>query len=140
MNLNGPMTQGAPAILNTVFRCTWIASNHPGLNGHDLTPGDPIELEPLANACTTSNHLEEAENPGLMVFPDPTSGPVQLSLNGGISSVSVTDAQGRSMGVHPLVSATGRMSVDLSSLADGIYLIQAEQDGKRFTSRVLVSR
>ena len=140
VNLNGPMTQGAPAILNTVFRCTWIASNHPGLNGHDLTPGDPIELEPLANACTTTNHLEEAENPGLMVFPDPTSGPLQLSLNGGISSVSVTDAQGRSMGVHPLVSATGRMSVDLSSLADGIYLIQAEQDGKRFTSRVLVSR
>ena len=140
VDLNGPMTQGVAAVNNTVFRCTWIAQDHPGLIGHDLEPGVPIELEPVANACTTSNHLEESPNTGLMIFPNPTAGAVQLSLRGGIRSIAITDAQGRSVMTSQEVTSTGGIILDLSSLANGVYSIHALQDGSRFTGRILVSR
>jgi len=40
----GPITQGNPAQSNNVFRATRYAPDYPGLDGKDLTPGDPIEL------------------------------------------------------------------------------------------------
>jgi len=46
----GPMTQGdpIPAQLNRVFRTYRYAPNYPGFVGKDLTPGDPIELDPTS--------------------------------------------------------------------------------------------
>lgn len=50
---NGPLSQGDTIPLNqdgdqlnVVFRCYRYAPDYPGLEGHDLTPGDPIELNP----------------------------------------------------------------------------------------------
>jgi hypothetical protein len=44
----GPMTQGnpIPSQQNRVFRAYRYAPDYPGFAGKDLTPGDPIELDP----------------------------------------------------------------------------------------------
>jgi len=44
VNDAGPMTQGDEPSNNMVFRAYRYATNYPGLQGQDLTPGDPIEL------------------------------------------------------------------------------------------------
>ncbi len=43
---NGPMNQGDPPDVNSVFRILRYAPDYPGLEGRDLTPGDPIERYP----------------------------------------------------------------------------------------------
>jgi hypothetical protein len=40
---SGPLTQGDPAVGNNVFRATRYAPDYAGLEGKDLTPGDPLE-------------------------------------------------------------------------------------------------
>ncbi len=44
VNSNGPQHQGTTILSNNVFKCRRYAPDYPGLSGHDLTPGDPIEL------------------------------------------------------------------------------------------------
>ena len=50
---NGPLTQGEPIPVdnnrnaNVVFRATRYAPDYPGLAGRDLTPGEPIEINPV---------------------------------------------------------------------------------------------
>jgi len=41
-----PVAQGDSVFNNDVGRCFRYAPDYPGLTGRDLTPGDPIELEP----------------------------------------------------------------------------------------------
>jgi hypothetical protein len=48
---NGITTQGSNPFLNNAFRCTWLSFDHPGLAGQVLTPGPPIEKEPLTYFC-----------------------------------------------------------------------------------------
>ncbi|MFM2136764.1 MAG: hypothetical protein RL021_2164 [Bacteroidota bacterium] len=47
-----PIAQGTVPTQNSVFRCTLYPATYPGLSGHNLTPGAPIELNPTASACT----------------------------------------------------------------------------------------
>jgi hypothetical protein len=46
VNSDGPMYQGTIPTGNLAFRATRYAPEYPGFDGRDLTPGDPIELEP----------------------------------------------------------------------------------------------
>lgn len=54
VNQNGPNPQGNNITGNSVFRAYRYDADYPGLAGRDLTPGDPIELNPEPYACTTS--------------------------------------------------------------------------------------
>nr|MBN2276541.1 aryl-sulfate sulfotransferase [candidate division Zixibacteria bacterium] len=56
---NGIATQGdlLQQEINDVFRCYRYAPDFPGLAGHDLTPGAPIEIYPLSLYGT--NHIPE---------------------------------------------------------------------------------
>lgn len=69
IGLNGPMTQGNVPTQNAVFRCTRIPIDHLGLEGKDLTPGPPLEFEPLDYEC-----LMSTEYPDTVVLPPDTTG------------------------------------------------------------------
>jgi|TARA_B110000967_G_scaffold74123_1_gene76625 hypothetical protein len=49
---SGAMTQGNNPTQNTCFRATRIPVDHPGIIGKDLTPGTPLEFEPLDYECS----------------------------------------------------------------------------------------
>jgi hypothetical protein len=53
----GPVTQGdtIPAQLNRVFRTYRYASDYPGFIGKDLTPGEPIELDPTSSVIKSKD-------------------------------------------------------------------------------------
>jgi hypothetical protein len=54
VNGSGPLTQGAMPTQNLVFRCTFYDAGYAGLAGHSLTPGLPIEVNPIAYDCGTT--------------------------------------------------------------------------------------
>lgn len=49
---SGPVSQGTNANQNSTFRCYRYAPDFPGFIGKDLTPGDPVEVNPWASTCT----------------------------------------------------------------------------------------
>lgn len=52
VGVNGPASQGDD-FSEPVFRAYRYGANYQGLAGLDLTPGDPIELNPLPSTCET---------------------------------------------------------------------------------------
>jgi len=51
VTIAGPVSQGATVTQNAVFRCTQYSSSYAGLAGKTLTPGAPIEQNPLSYNC-----------------------------------------------------------------------------------------
>ncbi len=48
---NGPVNQGEEAVLNNAFKIRRYAPNFTGFAGHELIPGDPVELNPWPSTC-----------------------------------------------------------------------------------------
>lgn len=48
---SGPVSQGNPINNNSVFRAYRYGVDYPAFEGRDLTPGEPIELNPFASDC-----------------------------------------------------------------------------------------
>lgn len=74
VDLNGNTPQGDQPNQNDCFRVTYLPSDYPGLAGQDLTPGTPIELNPLTYSCEniptgTTAVMLNSEN--LIAFPNP---------------------------------------------------------------------
>lgn len=67
VNAAGPQVQGTAIENNLVFKCRRYPEEYPGLQGRDLTPGDPIELSTTSAAgvpaATTSMSLTSYPNP-----------------------------------------------------------------------------
>lgn len=68
----GPLRQGdpIPAQLNRVFRSYRYAPDYPGFIGKDLTPGDPIEIDPI-NSVFNNQELNPEEFKLFQNHPNP---------------------------------------------------------------------
>jgi hypothetical protein len=138
VNINGPMTQGDPATGNTVFRCTYITPGHPGLQGHDLTPGAPIELQPLPDPCIALTTSEVGGPQDEVVFPQPANSTVQVQLAKGRNCLSITDAQGRMAWMRTIEGMDAPTVLDISMLPGGTYVLQVQQGEQRWTRPLVV--
>ncbi len=59
---SGPVSQGTVINNNSVFRSYRYAPDFPAFEGKDLTPGDPIELNPLPSDCQIYEQPVSASN------------------------------------------------------------------------------
>lgn len=140
----GPNTQGNEPFQNGTFRAYRYGPDYPGLAGRDLTPGEPVELDPYPSDCvTTSEELDvwNADAPSALRFslhPNPTSGALNLTLERweGVE-VHVLDFSGRPvMGCPNILSEQSQ--IDLSSLANGAYFIRIQSAEGVGIQRVVV--
>lgn len=124
---SGPATQGQTPNGGTLFRAFRYAPDYPGLQGKDLTPGEPIELNPLPSNCQiyeqgpNATHAEPTLET-FNIFPNPTSGHFTLeNKQGEVLSVTVTDLAGRL--VFRTRSSTERIVCDANGWGKGLYLL-----------------
>ncbi|MBT8232181.1 MAG: aryl-sulfate sulfotransferase [Bacteroidia bacterium] len=133
------LTQGDNPGGTALFRAYKYPTFYPGLVGKDLTPGLPLELEPLDRECTIFiSNLTEIENHNLLVYPNPVLDVVNIkSQNSNEYNLLIIDGKGHIV-VNKIVK-TGNTSVDMSRLNSGLYLIQArfENAKETFTSKVI---
>ena len=80
---NGPLTQGLPSPSTTTFRATKYPKEFPGFLDKDLSPGDPVEMDPLPSECEifenpimTSTNDFELE--GIRLYPNPVENQLQI--------------------------------------------------------------
>ncbi len=76
----------------------------------------------------------------ILVSPNPSSGIVSISYSGNANDISVYDTAGRKISVGFRESVEGCMSIDLSSLPEGIYRISIRIDDTVFTENVVIIR
>ena len=77
---------------------------------------------------------------GLVVFPNPTTGHVEVVLSGDAPAVvDVLDLQGREARMN-IGRVTGRVTVDLSDLPAGTYTLRCTQGALVSLARVVVQR
>ncbi len=138
VDINGALTQGEVATGNTVFRSTFIAPDHPGLQGHDLTPGAPIEIQPNPDPCIILSSSDVNSPMELGLYPVPANTTVLLPLAIGVSTVMILDAQGRVAMIRRLVGTDAPSAVDISALMNGTYLVQVDQGERKWCARLVV--
>ncbi|MEO5674363.1 MAG: aryl-sulfate sulfotransferase [Chitinophagales bacterium] len=75
VSFNGITEQGNTPFQNSSFRCTYLAYDYPGLAGHSLVPGAPIEKNPLSYVCYNNVPTEvdepAASDKNLIAYPNP---------------------------------------------------------------------
>lgn len=120
----GPVNQGDSANGNAMFRAYKYLPSYPGLAGQVLTPGAPLEGNPLllTGACLVSASAAP-QQVGIQVMPNPFAGNFELQLSGMDAGwVDVYDLQGRWLAAQYLASPTTQ--VEATTWASGMYLLR----------------
>ena len=143
-NQFGPIVQGNSPFGNSTFRAYRYAPDHPAFDGRDMTPGDPVESNPLPFDCqlypasvdTTTQMVNDTEWT-VYIGPNPVTDILHVSAEWPVSW-TLRDAMGR-----PILSegdVRRRHTVDVSSLPAGVYHLSLSfvQYRSERTHRILV--
>lgn len=92
-------------------------------------------------AQALSVEADEAPDRGLRLWPNPTSGVVNITLPSGVSHkpvITITDATGRSMLADITRSTSVEFTLDTRTFAPGPYAVSASDRNRRWTTTLLI--
>ena len=81
---------------------------------------------------------ETAENSILSVFPNPTTGNINVLLNGEQNTITVTNLLGEV--IYSQATTSKNLNIDLSSFADGIYMLGVDNGSSKHFQKLILSR
>lgn len=126
---------------NSMIISTAVQPDGKILIGGMFATYDGTERNRIARVNNTpSVGLPEHDQGSLLVYPNPTTGPIAITLDEQIHAerISVLDASGRVVFRRTVASRPGNSALDLSRLDIGTYLVQLRtEDGRMFTRRVV---
>ncbi len=131
----GPLTQGDSVphnfpdhpneTLNSVFRVYRYPTTYSAFTGHDLTPGDFIELYP-ASINKTDSKLN------IQCYPNPFKSRINLLNISGKENYELSNAMGQM-----IWSGTQLKNQDFSYLTSGIYFLKIVTNGATQTIKLI---
>lgn len=143
-NQFGAIAEGGNPFGNSTFRAYRYAPDHPAFDGRDMTPGDPVESNPLPFDCllfpasidTTTQLVGEADLL-LRVGPNPVAEILHVQSSQP-ASLAIRDMMGRPVLFD--ADVLRRHAVDVAPLPAGVYhLFLSDGQGRVLGShRILV--
>jgi len=124
---SNPIEQGNPIVGNSVFKVARYAPDFEGFIGKDLTPGAPIELNPLPSDCEIVTDVEAATFTefDLNAVPNPAFNEVYFSynLNKKINNAALElyNSQGQFLWKKHLPQDSREMKINVGDLPSGVY-------------------
>ena len=113
----------------SIFRAEKYPVDYEGFQGRDLTPGDPIELNPDLSDCQQVLSVPElVENERIRV-PNPVQEILNIYTDLLVEKVEVYNLQGQK-----ILVANQEKSVNFTTVPSGIYFV------KIFTDQGLLSK
>lgn len=113
----GQTTQG---FLNQTFRAIKYAPDYPAFTGKDLTPGDPIELDPDLTPCNNLS-IDEFNTTQIKIWPNPSNNYLHISSNGIIGKIEIFNVLGKNV-----LQLNATKLIEVSNFETGIYFLQIE--------------
>jgi hypothetical protein len=132
----GPLTQGdsiphnypshPDETLNSVFRVYKYAKDYSGFTGHDMTPGDFIELYPVS-----INDLSGSSK-NIISYPNPFTDKIYLINTTGKEEFELMNIMGQSVWKGKNIEQQ-----DFSNLGTGIYLLKINSQNNTQTIKLI---
>ncbi len=123
---NESIPQGSDNPNVDIFRVTRYLENHSAFTDKDMTPGDPVELDPYPSTCeiypTTSTLLIGEPIIGIQLLGNPFSDLLILENQGELElNISIFNIQGQKMA--SVSSQKNILKIPSSTWTSGLYLI-----------------
>jgi len=97
----------------------------------------PACTDCIFESTTTSIQDTDLLSQEILLFPNPARGMAQVALPDGLWQVSLMDISGKT--IHRFESVSDSLfSLNLSSLAPGLYFVSVESEGERFVKKLVV--
>jgi len=119
-----PATQGQPISgQNSVFRTYRYALDYPAFEGRDLTPLEPIELEPLPSDCELFTSLNDIQiEKTANVYPNPVSSYLNVETYDQTNvRIAIYDVSGKAL--HESQYTSTSFQINTQTFPKGIYFI-----------------
>ena len=131
---DSPATQGQSVNNNANFRAYKFSSDYTGFEGLDLTPGLPIEINPLD--CELSVSTEDAISYEISAWYDASSNSIRWNKEDLFDSeIDVIDMQGRLV----LRINTKQINVyQLPIFMEGMYVFRASLNGVYYSEKFVI--
>jgi hypothetical protein len=134
-NINGTILSQGDSTLggsNNTFRAIKYAPDYPAFTGKDLTPGNPIELNSHLNEECSVLSINDNIYSNTQLYPNPVENRLNIDSNTSIYKLEIYNLLG-----NKLKSNYNSNSIDLSSLAPGVYLTRISFDSNTITKRII---
>ena len=128
---SGIVSQGTVPTQNNVFRAQKFSPDYPAFLGRDLTPGDPIEINPDLSACESLG-LDEFAEINLKVYPNPATTVIYVSSKDDIEFIEIYNSLGALV-----TSNVNSKSIDIRNLSKGIYLMKLSSGNSVLTKKII---
>ena len=128
---NGILSQGDAPSANFVFRALKFSPDFSAFVGRDLTPGNPIELNPDLSECNLLGVDDFALN-NLKIYPNPASNEIHIDYHSTIDSISIFNVLGERISYH-----THTNFIDISTFQSGVYFLKVGSENKSITKRFI---
>lgn len=122
---------GAPPVNAFSFRAIKYPLDYEAFDGRDLTPGDPIELNPDLTPCQLLDTEEESFTE-LLLSPNPSHDFIGIRSKSPINSVRLFNMNGQLLSNQTEVNR-----IDLRQVENGIYFVQISNDLGTITKKVI---
>src|SRR5690606_30716207 len=73
--------------------------------------------------------------PQFHIYPNPSNGLINVSTTNIIDSITITDLNGRT--VKQVTVGVNDVQINISDLAQGVYILNASSNGKSFTQKIV---
>lgn len=149
IRLGGPVSQGTNISQNDVFRVSRYGEEYPAFQGKDLTPGKPIELNPLMVDCTIYSAMDTTDQDtmstvirdrqlliGMQMHPNPFQTYLEIKnpLNQPVD-LRILDLQGRI--VFHSQFQPGKTTIPTSDWPSSVYIAHITSENKSTTIKLL---
>lgn len=132
LSTEGTLEQGSeelerPEVRNLTYRAKKYPPEYRGLTGRVLTPGEPIELNPLPSLCDNVVSVENNIRDFVVFYPNPVVEKFQLAgnLRTDVTNVRVLGLNGNLLKKFELSS--GSSLFDIGDLSSGVYILEIIQ-------------
>lgn len=129
VNNLGPITQGSPAVHNSVFRCLRYAPDYSGFDGQTLIPQGYIEPGSTFNCDLYPVGIHDFETKlEVAVCPNPTSDYANIELPSDMKVwvVEIINMQGHIVKKQKIANV--QSLIDVRDLPNGVYIIRIHTD------------
>ena len=135
---NGPVSQGSSIFTNAVFNFSFLDTNYLGLSGHNLTPGKPIELNPVPSPCDSLGTSVHEANKIECTFQNPNDGNFELRLSGiKHGKIEICNTLGEIIYTKPIGYSQPSVMLNISTAPNGIYFLMVKTEGGIVTKKVM---